>query len=357
MKRGPVVVYAGAGSSHSWTWTADLLESRHLFDARFVDEDSLVACLGEGASLAVVAGGDGFEMASALAPKGFAALEAHLRAGGMYIGVCAGAYLPLPSRIAPFDQFNLSTAKIRNITAGPDEAVESSPRTGVRYGACSVVHPVRGEVEVTGGDRRFTAPLYGGPVFREPEEDRVLMRYSSFTPRTVFHVPRDEAAAMMLGHPAVVSSEVGEGSMVLCGPHLEHPGHPGANDEFVRLAGFRIETSTRPRRTASGKADPALLKALSDMKVAALGMERETFIVGSKLWDAGRMLELAEAVARRASSLDADTAREVASMVDSARGELLSLGPGRVAYTDSAPAMMVGAARLAVDRHFAALRG
>jgi glutamine amidotransferase-like uncharacterized protein len=220
MRSGKVLVYAGKGSSHSWVWMADLLESGAVFDAEFVDARRLVSALKEGSSLAVVSGGDGFEIASSLSPRGFAAIEEHVRGGGRYFGACAGAYLPLPSGMAPFDRFNLSTTRIRNLAPARDESLESSPRTGVRYGSCSIVHPVRGDVVVADGPRSFTAPIFGGPVFREPESDRVLLRYSAFTEKTSVQIDRGRAEAMMLGAPAVVSSRVDDGTMILAGPHL-----------------------------------------------------------------------------------------------------------------------------------------
>ena len=357
MTSRPVVVYAGRGSSHSWTWLADLLETHGAFDARFVGEDSICEVVAEGASLVIVSGGDGFEIASALAPRGFAAVEEYVRAGGSYFGVCAGAYLPLPSRLEPFDKFNLSSTRIRNLTAQGDDVVDESPRTGVRYGSCRIVHPVRGEVELGDGHRRFTAPVYGGPVFQEPEEDTALLRYSSFTTRTLFQMDEDSAKGMVLGAPAVVSTRVGDGMMILAGPHLEHPRYPEANQEFLKISGVPVGKGHGIPMTRSDRHDSVVRRSLSDLKVAVLGMERESFLVGAKVWDAGRMLELASAVEKRSGSLDADTAQAVSSLLDEAREDLLSAGPRRAAYTDSAPSRLVEAARSCVDCHFRAMKG
>lgn len=323
----------------------------------FVDEDSLRERIEEGASLVVVSGGDGFEIASALAPRGFPAIERFVRAGGRYIGVCAGAYLPLPSRVEPFDRFNLSTTRIRNLGDKGDPPVDDSPRSGVSYGSCRIVHPVRGEVELGDGHQTFIAPVYGGPVFAEPEEDTVTLRYRSFTPRTLFQVDEGVAKDMVLGAPALISAHVGDGIMTLAGPHLEHPRYPEANEEFVRVARVSPTRRSGALRDRDRGSNAAVRKSLSDLKVAVLGMERESFLVGAKVWDAGRMLELAAAVERRSGSLDADTAQDISRLLDEAREDLLSTGPLRVAYSDSAPSKLVEAARLCVDRHFEAMRG
>lgn len=351
-----VLVYAGKGSSHSWTWVADLLESEGAFEVDFVDAQGLECGIGEGASLVIVSGGDGFEIASHFAPRAFAAIEGYVRAGGRYFGVCAGAYLPLPSRLAPLDRFNLSSTRIRNIAGSRDETAERSPRTGLRYGSCSIVHAVRGEVVVGDGTHSFAAPIYGGPVFQEPESDQVMLRYTSFTPKTSFQIERKSAEQVMVGAPAVVSASVGDGTMTLAGPHLEHPGFHEANLAFMRLT--RIPCGrTRSRRTFNAAAHSSLDRSLADLKVSILGMERESFLVGVKLWDGGRLLELARAVEMRKCSMDEDTAQAIASLLDDAHENLLSLGPLKVAGSDSAPSKLVEAARLCVNRHFQVLKG
>ncbi len=269
--------------------------------------------------------------------------------------MCAGAYLPLPSRVPPLDMFNLSSTRIRNIAAaGPSP--HGSPREAVRYGSCSIVHPVRGEVKVGDGTRSLIAPLYGGPVFREPHADRVMLRYVSVTATTYVQMDREGAEEMVLGSPAVVSCRVGEGTMVLAGPHLEHPGYPEANGVFLDLAGIQSRRRTA-RDSPSAGLQTELDMPLADLKVAVLGMERESFLVGAKLWDGGRMLELADAVAKRKGSLGRDDARRVAALLDEAREELLSVGAEDVADSDSAPSLLVEAARVCVDGHFRALRG
>lgn len=357
MSPGPVLVYAGKGSSHSWTWLADLFDARGVSGAEFVDARGLVDRLSEGASLVVVSGGDGFEMASSLAPRGFGALGDHVRGGGSYVGVCAGAYLPLPSRVPPFDRFNLSTTRIRNVADGPVDDCEASPRRSIRYGSCRIVHPVRGPVVVTDGEVSFEAPLYGGPVFSQPDSDEVLLRYSSFTPKTSFQVEPAEASDMMLGAPAVVSCRVGQGVMILAGPHLEHPGHPRANEVFTRLAGLASRPEPAAPALTRRRPNGSLDRSLADLKVAVLGMERESFLVGAKLWDGGRVLELVDAIEKRKASLDDDVSEQAGSLLDRAREEILSLGARGISEPDSAPSLVVEAARICVDRHFSARRG
>ncbi len=306
--------------------------------------------------MAIVSGGDGFEIASSLSGNGFDAIRDFIDRGGRYLGICAGAYLPLPSRVEPFSELNLSTTRIRNIRPMPKSAAESSPRLAVRYGSCSVFHPVRGEVVIGDGADVFIAPIYGGPVFSEPTVDHALLRYLSFTPRTTLQVGAELAEDIMMGMPAVVSSASGDGQLVLVGPHLEHPGYCKANDRFMQLAGISDQASARAKATQVRSGDKVLERSLTDLRVAIAGMERATFIAGTKQWDGGRMLELIGAIAGRRNSIDIETSRTVSDLLDKSRENLLSTGPDRIHDCDSAPGLLVEAARVTVDRHFRALR-
>ncbi|MDH3364382.1 MAG: BPL-N domain-containing protein [Thermoplasmata archaeon] len=352
-----VLVYVGKGSSHSWVWLADLFEARGMLDVSFVDAAGFVRGLDDTPSLAVISGGDGFEIASSLSGFGFNALREFIGRGGRYLGICAGAYLPLPSRVEPFSQLNLSNTRIRNIRMEPTTSTEPSPRLAVRYGSCSVFHPVRGEMVIGNGTDTLIAPIYGGPVFSEPTVDRPVLRYLSFTPRTTLQANLRMAEEVVIGHPAVVKCNFGDGQLILAGPHLEHPEFREANDCFMRLA--RLPDQDRPRHDLLSRAKSettTLDRSLADLKVTITGMERATFITGAKQWDGSRMLELAGAIERRSGSIDGDTSQAVSVLLDRSRENLMSAGPDRVSDSDSAPDLLVEAARLVVDNHFRAAR-
>jgi hypothetical protein len=68
------------------------------------------------------------------------------------------------------------------------------------------------------------------------------------------------------------------------------------------------------------------------------------------------MLELVGAIEKRMTSLDADTSQAVTVLLERSRANLLSIGPDKISYEDSAPGPLVEAARLTVDRHFYVLR-
>jgi len=332
---------------------ADFLERLGRYDARFLDAKEFADSLRDGTEIAVVSGGDGYGIAESLRGPGFSRLKDFIISGGMYVGICAGAYLPLPSRIEPFDEFNISTTKIENIdcSVGPSEG---NPRVSVRYGSCSIVHPVRGEVEISGNDSRACAPLHGGPVFKEPEADAVLLRYVGFGRDTEFQIEKDAAEAMILGRPAAIQCFHGRGRLMLFGPHLEHPSYQDANRILQTMLGL---TMSRTKPPEPGKIPVKLAKTLADLKVAALGLEGRHFLVGRKLWDAGRFLELVRAIEKRAWSLGPEDAAVIQLDLGEARGILLRAEAGNESEIDQATVLLLESARACVDSHFRFLVG
>ena len=349
-----IVVFAGKGSSHSWTWFADYLEQIGEFDARFLGSDEFVDSLEKGPETVVLSGGDGYAIAESLKSGGFSGLKRFVSSGGRYVGICAGAYLPLPSRIPPFSGFNLSTTRIENIDYSLRKK-EEPPRVSVPYGLCSILHPVRGEVELTGDSIRTYAPLYGGPVFKEPEDDEVMLRYTGFATDTEYQIDRGRAEAMVLGRPAAILCEHGDGELLLLGPHLEHPRYPEANGLLGDLLG--LAKSTRRGIMVQEKMPSSLARSLADLKVAATGLEGRSFLVGRKLWDASRFLELAWAIEKRAWIMGPEDAEGLRYCLDTVRGILLRTEIGVESNLDEATVLLVNGARVCVDTYFRSMVG
>jgi hypothetical protein len=302
----------------------------------------------------VVSGGDGFSIASALSGQGFHRLTEYVREGGLYVGICAGAYLPLRSSVEPFCEFNLSPIRIENIDCRLTQLENVPPRVAVRYGACSIVHPVRGELIHGHGNSQLLAPLYGGPIFQEPDGADVLMRYWAFTDRTEFQMPRRLAKSMILGKPSAVRTAFGKGALILLGPHLEHPKYPLANDVFLGLLGLPKGGTAIEERAVS---DPRTAKAVADLKVAIVGLENRSFAVGKKLWDGSRYLELVDAISKRAHAMGDELASETRESLEKVRESLIRLNTGVESDVDETTALLVETARRCVDNHFGVLSG
>ncbi len=350
-----IAVYAGSGSSHSWTWFASLCSSLGVKEVRFVTGPDIRRIDLDRPEFLIVSGGDGFEIAHSLGARGLGRMRDFVSDGGTYVGVCAGAYLALPSSIEPFRHFNISTTRIRNISGRDDLLHQDNPRISVRYGSCAVHHPVRGPVVVGGHGISTEAPIYGGPVFDEPGCDEVLFRYSGFSAETAFQADRPSADSLVLGSPAAIKVSYGKGRAFLFGPHMEHPRYEAANGILAELLGFGRGGPTSPG--PSGPVPPGLKRSLADLKVAILGLENASFVVGKKLWDGGRLLELADAVEGWSPSLDADSAGEVSSLLDEVASSLRSDRSGRQMTADSAPHALVEAARLCANKHFGSIHG
>lgn len=349
-----IIVYAGPGSSHSWTWLADLFESRGVLDVSFEDADGFLSSLGNGTEIAIVSGGDGFAIASALLREGSDRIDAFIAGGGRYVGICAGAYLPLPSSIPPLSGFNLVDAKVENIDSTDAYRDARSPRLAVPYGSCSLFHPVRGELELDQGAVSFLAPLYGGPVFKPDTSAEVLLRYRAFTMNTEFQVSRAVAKSVVLGRPAAVRARHGGGELLLFGPHLEHPGYPDSNALFLRLIG--VEEGPRRELPKGILPDIEVARAAADLRVAVLGLENKSFLVGAKLWDGGRFLELIDAVRMRMWSVPEADAGGIAAMLSAVRDELVTAQGESFMLSDASPGQLVEAARMCANHHFRVLR-
>jgi hypothetical protein len=356
MAESITLVYAGTGSSHSWTWLADLFESRGICDVRFSDSQGFTEDLGSGTSRVIISGGDGFKIATSIGPHGFAHLKGYLHRGGAYVGICAGAYLPLHSSIPPFDKFNLSDTKIENIDCG-GLAPGTSPRMAVPYGSCAVVHPIRGEVELDYDGNRLRAPLFGGPIFREHGRDRVVMSYSGFTGLTEFQLAEERARSIVLGRPAGIRAIHGNGELLLLGPHLEHPRYRESNEVFLKMLGIEsraLRSDARSQERPAG--DDGLVKGVADLKVAVLGLENRSFLVGNKVWDGSRFLELVSAIEKRAHSMDEVSTSAVLERLDRVRGILISSADSYSEDAVEGPELLVEATRICVDKHFALMR-
>ncbi len=349
MSSGDVIVYAGAGSSHSWTWLADLFESKGIVGSRFLDSAAFIDSLSSRPAVAMISGGDGFSIGYSLSGQGFARLREYIAGGGTYVGVCAGAYLPLPSSLEPFSQFNISSTKIENIDCRMSPLEDVQPRTAVRYGRCAIVHPIRGEIELELESSVLRAPIYGGPIFKEPEQDQVIMRYRDFTPNTEFQFEEGFAKETVIGHPAAIRCHHGDGRLLLFGPHLEHPSYPDANRLFLDL--LKLGGSSTPQ-VDSGPHRPELARSVADLKIAIIGLENRSFVVGKKLWDGSRYMELVRAIEKRTWSADDRLSQDLVRDLDKVRGDIIRLDVGFEGDVDQTTQLLVECTRRSVDNHF-----
>ncbi|NWG04177.1 MAG: hypothetical protein HXY44_15085 [Syntrophaceae bacterium] len=228
----PIGIYTGSGASHSWLWFVEILERMGFYNIHFVDDRGLLASALDSLDVLLMSGGDTFAIAKGLGTEGSLKLRHFIEEGGLYIGTCAGAYLPLRSSMEFLNQFNFIQAKIANISRRLSEPERHSFQQVAcsSYGCEFIFHVAREEVVVemangyhANGKKEMIAPLYGGPSIYPSEDIESIAIYKGFTKKTKFLVEKALAQKTLIGNIAVGKKEMGKGHLYIFGPHFEHP--------------------------------------------------------------------------------------------------------------------------------------
>jgi len=324
-KRHPRIgIYTGKGTSHSWLWFVEIFDRLGLFDIAFLTETELRRDGLDRGDVLAVSGGDTFAIAESLGPGGADNLRRFITNGGLYIGSCAGAYLPLRSSKEHLNLFNFVPAKIANLTQRLPEPVRIREKFCTAYGCSFVFHPVREAVQVaTNGFPPFrqaphlTAPLYGGPPMIAEGDTQVLASYVGFTDQTVFLVDEQLAADTVLGKAAVIRQQMGKGHLHLYGPHFEHPHFAKANQ--LLIDGMRYDLArdllrphddTPTEETISGEVCRELLRdikrEISNSRIVAVGLEPLSirWVIGNKVYEPSKIREFIEPLWKRIRPLE-----------------------------------------------------
>ncbi len=234
----PIGIYSGKGASHSWLWFAEMLDRMGYHEVVFLTEKDMIEGGIEGINVLLMSGGDTFAIAEGLGEEGSERLRNFITQGGLYIGTCAGAYLPLRSSMPYLRWFNFIDAKISNISRRLSEGERSlfEKSSCSSYGCDFIYQVVREEVVLKMVNRsldekgeEIVAPLYGGPSMLPSEDIEPLATYQGFTPKTKFLVKEELAVKTLIGKIAVGKKSMGEGEIYIFGPHFEHPHYPSCN--------------------------------------------------------------------------------------------------------------------------------
>jgi len=317
-------VYVGSGTSHSWLWFVELCDRMGFYDVVFLDENQIPQDGLKDLDILAMSGGDTFAVAEGLGIGGSQELEAFVKGGGLYIGSCAGAYLPLNSSKEHLNLFNFVNVKIANLTRTLPEAKRVPEKFCTAYGCSFIFHPVREEVRlITDGIPPFSgmgsllAPLYGGPPMIPSDSADVLARYEGFTNKTQFLVDEAIAEATLIGRAAAVRTKMGSGHFYLFGPHFEHPHFPFANKLVADAMYWDIRdtpSGTNGHNSnsviVSGDEARRLLRdfkrELSNCRIVALGMEMMpvTWLIGTKVYEPAKIRVFLEAMWTRIKTLE-----------------------------------------------------
>ena len=326
-------IYTGKGASHSWLWFVEIFERLGFYNLCFLTEFDLVGDSLEKVDVLAVSGGDTFAIAKALGPQGAKQLKTFITRGGLYLGSCAGAYLPLNSSKTHLNHFNFVPAKITNLTKTLPKAHHMKEnilkdKFCTCYGCSFIYHAVREAVEVTtsgippfGTAKTFAAPLYGGPPMTVTNPLSVLATYTDFTHKTLFLVDRKLAEKTLLGNAAVIRENMGLGHLHLYGPHFEHPHFSKANLFLTNamMQDLHPETvpSVNPEDGAAVLSDSKkkgfildIKRELSNSRIVAAGLEMVPlkWTIGNKIYEAGKIRVFLEALWQRIRPLEKNAA-------------------------------------------------
>ena len=309
-------VYTGSGTSHSWLWFTDLFDRMGFYDISLLDENRIRTDVLNDLDVLVMSGGDTFSIAERLGKMGADRMRDFINNGGLYIGSCAGAYLPLNSSKKHLNLFNYVNARISNLTGILPEAKRVPEKFCTPYGCSFVFHPVREEVKIiTNGTSPFkdagvlSAPLYGGPAMIASDGVKVLATYQRFTEKTVFLVADEIAEQTVIGKAAVINAKLGSGCLYLFGPHFEHPHYPLANKLLADVIYWGMRNTPLIQRNEAervglfkGKQAKQILKDLkrevSNSRIVAFGMEMTPvrWLIGQKIYEPTKIRVFLEAI-------------------------------------------------------------
>jgi len=289
----------------------------------FLTEDMVKSGAPDDLDVFAMSGGDTIRIAEGLGLEGGRAIESFIQGGGLYIGSCAGAYLPLKSSKRHLDRFNFVDIKIANLSKTRPEATRMERKVSTSYGCDFVYHPVREDVRLrtTGkepfaGFESFRAPLYGGPSMIASRESDVLAHYDSFTEKTLFLVDESLAEKTLLGKVAAARTAMGDGHLYLFGPHFEHPLFPIAN-HLVAAAIFwdmkkggenwkRSDSESILEGPAKEKLVRDIKRDISNSRIVAVGLEAipVKWVIGCKTYEPEKIRVFLDAIWKRIKTLE-----------------------------------------------------
>jgi glutamine amidotransferase-like uncharacterized protein len=303
-------IYTGSGASHSWLWFVEILDRMGFYQVHFVDERDILSNALEPLNVLLMSGGDTFAIAEGLGAEGSDKLRGFIEGGGLYIGTCAGAYLPLRSSMDFLNEFNYINVKISNISRRLLETERSSFQKYAcsSYGCDFVFHVVREDVVLemvngyqADGKKKMIAPLYGGPSMLPSEDIEPIAIYKGFTKKTKFLVEEGLAEKTLIGNIALAKKSMGKGQLYIFGPHFEHPHYPSCNlflaEIICKNQNGRPQTIQRDFSgvRTTGEALRGLLKdlkrELSNSRIMASGMDDVSthWWIGNKYYESEKI--------------------------------------------------------------------
>jgi len=318
-----LAIYVGGGVSHSWLWLASCLHRLGFYDISMFDEKNIRGGLRD-VDVVFFPGGDTFGMANAMGSTGLGHLKEFISMGGAYVGICAGAYLPMHSSLPQLSPFNLVRVKVNNLASSVPKATRMGHKFTQPYGCDLVFHAARGPLELDelagplAYTSRLTAPVYGGPPMHPDGEAETFASFAGFTPRTEFLVNEEFAQRAFEDQAMAVGSRYGKGELYLYSAHFEHPDYPQANlaiantvfNAPMQRGRIPVNLAVRMGRSESRAFAREVYGVASNMRVSSSGLESAQVFwkIGQKVWEPEKARYFSEAIW--------DCARELRAVAD-----------------------------------------
>ncbi len=218
-----------AGSSEE-AWK-NVFDSDPLFHSETVSAKDIRQGKLAGFDLLVVPGGKSSEFSKELHAAGKKAIRDFVESGGGYFGVCAGAFLAAANTDGGLSLANVGVKTGQRFVPGVG-TVSAAVRGG---GDVSIALTGEGKALLPGWPEEQTVRYTGGPVFSDACR-RDLNPYvvlADFTSETFMY---EFQKGEMIGTPAVILTQYGNGRVLLSSGHPEFdPENAGRVAEMIRL--------------------------------------------------------------------------------------------------------------------------
>ena len=184
----------------------------------------------QGLGALVVTGGRASRQGRALGEAGREAIRQFVHRGGGYVGICAGSYLAMQRpHDSTEESYKVAMVALEHGTGDAWQRGIAPLRIGALDGSPScALHYANG-------------PIFHPHAMPEMPSPRVLARFEE----EVFLEPSGTHAGQMTGTPAIVSTQYGEGQIVLFSPNpTMSPAHPELFLHAIARVASRVPVMT-----------------------------------------------------------------------------------------------------------------
>ncbi|MGC8831837.1 MAG: BPL-N domain-containing protein, partial [Thermoproteota archaeon] len=242
--RQPLIgIYSGRGASVSYTQeTVEVLENMGFRKISLLTGPLTPGDLG-GLDVLIFGGGDSFEILKSLNQDETRLVRQFVETGGVYIGICAGAMLPLKpvnllgaayGELEAWSELQLIECEVlSDKVAEPSWPVFSSRRVG----GVLRTYPVKGIVNsrivkrglLTLGYRGEIQMLHMGPLVKAANSKQVFGKIESLSSNAEYGLPFEKTVETVEGASSIVFKEHGSGKIVLFFSHVESKETPSTH--------------------------------------------------------------------------------------------------------------------------------